>query len=313
MGEGEDADDLIERLTYGDPVTGDEIEPSEEIVVAIQNMIGQSYTYEAFLANLNRYPAEGGGDLIRAEFLANPNIGQVFNNLKTDADLITTLDNELAGINETDQETDLENFVSSISGITNKTALFGIYDQAVEGKDPALHGQFFNALEAQLGVEDIGEEYMEYRGLPSLVPEPEEKDVGSLQASQKELALGTLENINQEIAADSTWLAQNEAAIDSLEQVQDYSYDRFLELAKLDPDNVDPYLLPSSARMVWWGFSSPENSIEEEIARLGQEYRNASATQGRMIFPYPTEKRLEGNRVKRMDIERSLKLLEEND
>ena len=162
-GEGEDTDDLVDKLTYED-TAGNEIEPSKEVIAAIQNMAGQGYDYDDFLANLNAYPASGGGDLIRAELLTNPNVNQLFNNLKRDADLITTLDNELAGINEPDQATDVDNFVSSISGVSNKEVLFGLYDQAISGKDPSLHEPFFNAIEAQLGGIDAGEEYMKYKG-----------------------------------------------------------------------------------------------------------------------------------------------------
>ena len=161
-GEGEDTDDLVDKLTY--EVGGEDVEPSEEVIAAIQSMAGQNISYDDFLANLNAYPASGGGDQIRAELINNPNTAQLFNNLTSEADLIRTLDNELAGINESTQATDVENFVSSISGIGNKEALFGLYDQAISGKDPSLHEPFFNAIEAQLGGIDAGEEYMEYKG-----------------------------------------------------------------------------------------------------------------------------------------------------
>ena len=162
-GEGEDAGDLADKLTYED-AAGNEIEPSEEVVTAIQSMAGQNVGYDDFLANLNAYPAAAGGDVIRAELIANPNTAQLFANLTRDANLITTLDNQLAGINEPDEVTDFESFVSDISAVTNKEALFGLYDQAISSKDPELHDQYFNAIEAQLGGIDAGEAYMEYKG-----------------------------------------------------------------------------------------------------------------------------------------------------
>ena len=197
--------------------------------------------------------------------------------------------------------------------MNNKQALFGLYDQAISGKDSALHEPFFNAVEAQLGVVDAGEEYMQYKGYSSGGDPEGTKDVGSLIPSQKELALQSLESLNRDIGADSTYVAEYDAITESLEEVQDYSYDRFLELAKLDPDNVDPWLLPSRARLVWWGMADPSNDIEEEIARLGGDYRGAKGTAGQRPFKYPVEERLEENRAKRIEMERTLKLLEGND
>ena len=167
-GEDQDSGDLVDQLTY--EVGGEDVEPSEEVVIAIQSMAGQNVSYDDFLTNLNAYPASEGGDQIRAELANNPNTAQLFGNLQKDAQLITTLDNELAGINQPDQATDVDNFVSGISGITNKEALFGLYDQAISGKDPSLHEPFFNAIEAQLGGIDVGEEYMQYKGFGSDLP-----------------------------------------------------------------------------------------------------------------------------------------------
>ena len=162
LGEKEDADDLVERLTYED-ASGNEIEPSEEVIAAIQRMAIQP-SYDDFVTNLNAYPAEAGGDLIRDELISNPNTAMIFNNLQQNVKAMDTLDLELAGINEPDQATNLDQFVSSIAGISNKDALFGLYDQAIEGMDPSQHEPFFNALEAQLGGGDLGAAYMEFKG-----------------------------------------------------------------------------------------------------------------------------------------------------
>ena len=311
-GEGEDIDHLVDRLTYED-ASGNEIEPSEEVVSVIQSMAGQNVTYDDFLTNLNAYPAEMGGDQIREFLESNPNTAMVYNNLKQDAEMITTLDNELAGINEPEEVTDLEDFVSGILGVSDKNTLFGLYDQAVSGKPSELHEPFFNAIEAQLGVEDVGAEYMKYKGFVDPNAPLEDKDIGTLIPSQKELALKSLASINQEIAADSTYMAEYDAITESLDEMQDYSYDRFIELAKIDPDNVDPWLLPSRARMVWWGMVNPSNEIEEEIARLGGDYRGATGLAHQRPLAYPVEERLEENRAKRIEIETTLKLLEGND
>ena len=167
-------------------------------------------------------------------------------------------------------------------------------------------------MEAQLGGIDAYPEYKAFKGLGGGAPE-EPKDVGTLIPSQKELALQSLSSLNEQIGADSTYVAEYEAITDSLEHVQDYSYDRFLELAKLDPDNVDPWLLPSRARLVWWGMAHPSNDIEEEIARLGGDYRSSKGASMERPFLDPVEERLEENRAKRIEMERTLKLLEGND
>ena len=162
LGENEDIGDLSERLSYTD-AAGKVVEPSEEILAAVQRMALQP-SYEEFITNLNAYPASAGGDFIRAELRNNPNTAMIFNNLTQNYNAIQTLDNELAGINETPQATNLDQFVSNISGISNKEALFGLYDQAITGLDPSQHEPFFNALEAQLGGGDLGAAYMEFKG-----------------------------------------------------------------------------------------------------------------------------------------------------
>ena len=179
LGEGEDSGDLVDRLTYKD-ASGKEIEPSEDVIGAIQRMALQP-SYDDFVSNLNAYPAEAGGDLIRDELMNNPNTSMIFNNLQQNVKAIDTLDLELSGINETSAETNLEGFVSSIAGVTNKQALFGLYDQFTSGLDPSQHEPFFNAIEAQLGGEDLGAAYMEFKGFAGgdtgrILPEGAELD-----------------------------------------------------------------------------------------------------------------------------------------
>ena len=172
LGEDEDADDLVERLTYKD-ASGNEVEPSEDVVAAIQRLALQP-NYDEFVANLNALPAEYGGDVIRTELMTNPNTSTLFNNLQGNVKAIDILENELAGINETDSETRLDQFVSDISGVTNEEALFGLYDQAIEGLDPEEHEAFFNAMELQSGTSDLYPAYGEYKGFSggaSIVPQ----------------------------------------------------------------------------------------------------------------------------------------------
>ena len=95
--------------------------------------------------------------------MTNPNTSTIFGNLQSNVQAINTLDNELAGINELDSQTKLGQFVSDISGVTNQQALFGLFDQAVQGLNPEDHEQFFNAMELQTGI-DLEKSYGEYKG-----------------------------------------------------------------------------------------------------------------------------------------------------
>ena len=88
----------------------------------------------------------------------------IYSNLNQNYNAINTLDAELAGINEPSAETNLNQFISNISGVTDKRALFGLYDQFTSELDPSQHEQFFNAMEAQLGMGDLGPAYMEFKG-----------------------------------------------------------------------------------------------------------------------------------------------------
>ena len=158
LGENEDADDLVERLST------DNYKPSEEVIAAIQRMAMQP-SYGDFIDNLNAYPAEAGGDLIRAELMANPNTSMIYNNLQQNYKAISALDAELGGINETNQESNYDAFIDQISGVTNKEAVFGVYDSFTQGLDPAEHSQYFDALELASGMGDLGPAYLEYKGM----------------------------------------------------------------------------------------------------------------------------------------------------
>ena len=164
IGEDEKVDDLVDRLTYKD-AAGKEVEPSEDVIAAIQRLALQP-NYGEFVANLNALTADFGGDVIRNELMINPNTSTIFGNLQGNVRAINALDNELAGINELDSQTKLGQFVSDISGVTNQQALFGMFDQAVQGLDPEEHEQFFNAMELQTGV-DLEKSYGEYKGFAS--------------------------------------------------------------------------------------------------------------------------------------------------
>ena len=163
-----DADDMIDALTYEDQTTGFEVEPSEEVIGAIQRLAGQSLTYDNFMDNLAAFPSEGGGDYIRAELMTNPQINLVYNDLQKNYKAINVLDNKLAGINDTPIETNLNIFIDEISDVTNEKVLFGLYDEAVKGQNIDFENDpFFDAVEAQLGVIDASEAYLKHKGLGS--------------------------------------------------------------------------------------------------------------------------------------------------
>ena len=159
-----DADDMMDALTYVDKA-GNEIEPSEDVIGAIQRLAGQSLTYDNFMDNLAAFPSEGGGDYIRAELMMNPQINLVYNDLQKNYKAINVLDNKLAGINDTPVETNLNIFVDEISDVTNEKVLFGLYDEAIKGQDIDFENDpFFDAVEAQLGVIDASDAYLKYKG-----------------------------------------------------------------------------------------------------------------------------------------------------
>ena len=165
-----DADDMIDALTYEDQTTGFEVEPSEEVIGAIQRLAGQSLTYDNFMDNLAAFPSEGGGDYIRAELITNPQINLVFNDLQKNYKAINVLDNKLAGINDAPIETNLNIFIDEISNVTNPKVLFGLYDEAIKGQDIDFENDpFFDAVEAQLGVIDASEAYLKHKGLSTEV------------------------------------------------------------------------------------------------------------------------------------------------
>ena len=267
-GEEEDTGDITKRLTY--EVGGEDVEPSEEVVTAIQSMAGQNVSYDDFLTNLNAYPAAAGGDAIRAELAINPNTAQLFGNLQRDAQLITTLDNELAGINQSDQATDIDNFVSSISGISNKQALFGLYDQAISGKDPSLHEPFFSAIEAQLGGIDAYPEYMKHKGFGK-------KEEISFPNIKLDKSLGLLQ----------------ETGFPDERQIASELYQT------MTPHDLSNYLRPASEDIL--------NPFEFNIPRDPDFYIDDEFEQ------FLGEESLGDSTAKRIEIERTLKLLEGTD
>ena len=162
----DDDKDMVERLTY--EIAGKEVEPSKEMIVLIQNMVGQNVNYSDFLSNLEGADSDPGlSGKIREELLSNPHTEQAFSNITKYADLITTLDNELAGINTLDTLSGLDQFASDIYGVNSKEEIFAIYDEATSNLEASEHAQFFNALEMHLGGIDAYPAYKEYKGLSS--------------------------------------------------------------------------------------------------------------------------------------------------
>ena len=218
IGEGEGVGDLVDRLTYQD-ASGKEIEPSEEVIAAIQRLALQP-NYDEFVANLNALPVEYGGDIIRAELMTNPNTSTIFGNLQSNVQAINTLDNELAGINELDSQTRLNQFVSDISGVTNQQALFGMFDQAVQGINPEDHDQFFNAIELQVGT-DLEKSYMEYKGFAG--------GIGTaLPTIEIEETLNLLE--------ETSFPTERQIASDLFKRMENKDFDPFTTNIERDPD-----------------------------------------------------------------------------
>ena len=167
--ENYDADDMMDALTYED-AAGNEIEPSEEVIGAIQRLAGQSLTYDNFMDNLVAYEKGAGGDYIRAELITNPQINLVYNDLQKNYKAINVIDNKLAGINDAPIETNLNIFIDDIANVTNEKVLFGLYDEAIKGQDIDFENDpFFDAVEAQLGVIDASDAYLKHKGLSTEV------------------------------------------------------------------------------------------------------------------------------------------------
>ena len=164
LGESEDLEDLADRLEIKDEAGKTIHRPSEKSLMLLQNMILQT-NFEDFVTGIETYPSDRGGDELRADIGSNFNLARLYSNISRNMKAIQTLDTELAGINETPLETELNQFTSNISGVTNKQALFGLYDQFTTGLDPSQHEQFFNAMEAELGGIDLGASYMEFKGI----------------------------------------------------------------------------------------------------------------------------------------------------
>ena len=164
----------------------------------LQNMSLQT-NFEDFVAGIETYPSDRGGDQLRADIGSNLNLARLYNNISGNAKAIQTLDTELAGINDPIETTNLDHFVSNISGITDKRALFGLYDQFTTGLDPSQHEQFFNAMEAELGMGDLGPSYMEFKGFAggeNTIAIPEIEIDGAFRSLEEGFALP--ENIFEE-------------------------------------------------------------------------------------------------------------------
>ena len=182
-GEGEDVDDLIERLSYED-ASGKVIEPDENFITGMQQYIGQSQNYADFISNIESLPQKER-DYVMQQFMGNENLAIVFSNLKRNVEAIETLDRELSGINEPIKDTLLDQFTSDIAGVTNKEVLFGLYDQYTSNLDPSDHEQFFNAIELQAGVPDLGDAYLEHKGFAGGFIEDAEAELAQMSPREE--------------------------------------------------------------------------------------------------------------------------------
>ena len=164
-----------EDLAYIDSETGQEVVPSDAIVLEIQSMTTQ-HDFDDFMNNFYAYEAlqpETAGK-IREVLEQNKMTSKSFFNLERDYTGLKSLENELAGIYTPEPTTPFEEFGESISGITDKEALFGEYKAATISLPPAEHPQFFELVEKQLGVADADPDYLNWLKTPQQLP-PESK------------------------------------------------------------------------------------------------------------------------------------------
>ena len=221
LGENEDTGDLVKRLTYTDPVTKKEIEPNEELVQAIQLMAMQPYG--DFMSNINSLPG-AVGDAVRAELQTNPNTSAFYGNLTQSYNAINALESELAGINETNNETSFNNFVEAISGVDNKNALFAMFDQAVAGLPREEHEPYFNAMEAAMGGSDLYDDYLSFKGLSSSGVGNVEPEIPTYQGTVRNVP-ATDFNIDEALENLKSYGDSGEVA-DSLNIIESYTIPR---------------------------------------------------------------------------------------
>jgi hypothetical protein len=160
-----------EELAYVDPETGETVVPSDALILELQSMASQ-VDFDDFMSNFYAYEAlqpETAGK-IREVLEQNKMTSKSFFNLERDYTGLKSLENELAGIYTPEPTTPFEAFGESISGITDKEALFGEYKAATISLPPAEHPQFFELVEKQLGVSDAEKDYISWLKAPQPLP-----------------------------------------------------------------------------------------------------------------------------------------------
>jgi len=160
-----------EDLAYVDPETGETVVPSDALILELQSMTTQ-HDFDDFMTNFYAYEAlqpETAGK-IRELLEQNKMTSKSFFNLERDFTGLKSLENELAGIYTPEPTTPFEAFGESISGITDKEALFGEYKAATISLPPAEHPQFFELVEKQLGVSDAEKDYISWLKAPQPLP-----------------------------------------------------------------------------------------------------------------------------------------------
>ena len=199
LGEGDKIKDLADRLEYKDTKGNVIHRPSEGSLALLQNLVLQT-DFQDFVTAVETYPSDAGGNQLRSDIASNPNLARIYQNISRNSEAMNTLDRELGGMNNLPQANRLDEFVSSIEGVTNKQALFGLYDQYTKGLDPAEHAQYFNAIELAMGGEDLGPSYLDFKGFgggAETVPKKIELD--NILQSIKEQGFPTADQVNYDI------------------------------------------------------------------------------------------------------------------
>ena len=223
----------------------------EPLLNAVQLMLMQG-DYDDFMRNVMQYPGKEG-EAIRGFLKTNPLTSFTWDNLQRDYTAIKSLDQEIAGIGEEagGEEAPFDRFISGIEGIEDSDTLFQMFDLAVRGMNPDEVDQYFNAIEVQLGVEDAGELYTQYKegenvevtnALNTIVSESEDifSSAETLPAQQTWGEIGEkIVDVAQTVGYAPVGLTKG--AIDVLDEFSDYEtgfekiFDPITQIEQFDP------------------------------------------------------------------------------
>jgi hypothetical protein len=90
-----------------------------------------------------------------------------------------------------------------------------------------------------------------------------------LNKDQQSLAIQNVKDRKKSLDAVEAWHDEWMSWHDNANREMETLWSRYEEIKDVDPDND----WMGESRFVWWGLASPDNSIQEEIAALGERYR----------------------------------------